>query len=84
MSFDDLRELARRRPLAPFRLYLTDGSTFDVRHPDLFMLGRRSVVIGLAADPAQSFYDQATTVDLLPITHTDPLLVPTRPSGASA
>ncbi len=84
MTFDDLAEHVNRRPFIPFRLYLTDGMSFDVRHPELFMLGRRSVLIGLAADPAQKFYDRSTMVDLLHIMRTEPLAQPTSTNGPPA
>lgn len=73
MTFDDLRSRMHIRPFAPFRLFLTDGTTFDVRHPELFMLGKRSVVVGFAAQPDQKHYDRWTTVDLLHIMRTEPL-----------
>jgi len=82
MSFDDLQELIRRRPFRPFRVHLTDGSSLEVRHPDMFMIGRRSVTIGLAADPMQTFYDRATMVDLLHIMGTEPLEVSVQPGNA--
>jgi hypothetical protein len=65
MTFDDLQEFVKRQPFSPFRIYLTDGTTFDVRHPELFMLGRRSVVVGVAAAPDQKYYDRSTMIDLL-------------------
>lgn len=34
MSPFDLLELLRTRPFAPFRIYASDGRTYDVRHPD--------------------------------------------------
>jgi hypothetical protein len=73
MTFDDLNAQLGIRPFEPFRLYLTDGTTFDIRHPELFMLGRRSVIIGLAAKPEQKHYDRWTTVDLFHIMRTEPL-----------
>jgi hypothetical protein len=73
MTFDDLKTHMDIRPFAPFRLFLTDGTTFDVRHPELFMLGRRSAVVGLAAEPDQKHYDRWTTIDLLHVMRTEPL-----------
>ena len=47
MSPQDIEEAVRRRPFAPFRITLTEGSTYDVRHPELCMVGRRAVVVGV-------------------------------------
>ena len=82
MTFEDLAEQVHRRPFMPFRLYLTDGTSFEVRHPELFMLGRRSVVVGLTRKPDQTYYDRATTVDLLHIMRTEPLEAATPGNGA--
>ncbi len=84
MTFDDLKAQLDARPFAPFRLYLTDGTTFEVRHPELFMLGRRSVLIGLAANPEQKHYDRWTTVDLFHIMRTEPLPPPVPKNGPPA
>jgi hypothetical protein len=73
MTFDDIKTHLDVPPFAPFRLFLTDGTTFDVRHPELFMLGRRSVIVGFAAEPNQKHYDRWTTVDLFHIMRTEPL-----------
>jgi hypothetical protein len=34
MGQSDFLYLLRRRPFLPFRVFLSDGSTYDVRHPD--------------------------------------------------
>jgi hypothetical protein len=65
MSGDELQEPARRQPFQPFRLILTTGATYDIRHPDLIMVGRRSAVIGIAKNPEAARYDIATQIDLL-------------------
>jgi hypothetical protein len=45
-------------------LVLTTGATFDIRHPDLIMVGRRSAVVGVTADPEGTAYDRTVKVDL--------------------
>jgi hypothetical protein len=73
MSHEDLETRMRQRPFVPFRVVLTEGSPYEVRHPDLFMLGKRSVVIGLTRDPEQTLYDSTVLVDLLHIVRLEPL-----------
>ena len=48
MRPEDIREFLRRQPFRPFRLTLTDGRTYDVMHPELAMVGRSSMEVGLA------------------------------------
>ena len=40
MRPDDLRELLRRRPFEPFRLQLSNGVVYEIRHPELVVPGR--------------------------------------------
>jgi len=64
MQEEDVERKIRQRPFKLFHLYLTDGSIYEVRHPELILLGRRSLVIGLAIDPAQTVFDRAVDIDL--------------------
>jgi hypothetical protein len=47
MSAQDLLTALRRRPFLPFRLYISDGATYDIRHPELVMVAVSSAVVGL-------------------------------------
>jgi hypothetical protein len=65
MTREELREYARKQPFQPFRVALTTGDVYDIRHPDLIMVGQRSAVIGLTNDPAGTFYSRSFIVDLI-------------------
>ncbi len=66
-------ELKRHlHPFTPFRIQLSTGETFDVRHPDLIMVGKRTAIIGFSNDPTP-LYDRAVTVALLHIVRLEPL-----------
>lgn len=47
MRIRDVRERLDKRPFEPFRICMTDGRTYDVTHPELCMLGRTTVYIGI-------------------------------------
>jgi len=49
MRPDDIRAHLRRQPFHPIRVYISDGSKYDVRHPELMLVTRTEVVI--AIDP---------------------------------
>jgi hypothetical protein len=34
MRPDAIRELLRKQPFRPFRVYVSDGATYDVAHPE--------------------------------------------------
>jgi hypothetical protein len=84
----DPKELAgaiRRRPFAPFRLTLTEGSTYDVRHPEFCMVGKRSVILGLAPlDENQLLFDHSVTLDPLHVVKLEPLDVHSPPKSNGA
>jgi hypothetical protein len=48
-------ELERHlHPFTPFRIQLSTGETFDVRHPELVMVGKLSAIIGISNDPTRA------------------------------
>jgi len=65
MTQNELHDAARRQPFKPFRVVLTTGAAYDVFHPDLIMVGQRSVTLGIAKDPGGTVYDRIFQVDLL-------------------
>jgi hypothetical protein len=73
MSPDALRDLLHKRPFEPFRIVQTDGTGFDVRHPELLMVGIRQAIVGLPAKLKPMLYDRAVTLDLLHIIRVEPL-----------
>lgn len=81
MTQEELQDAARRQPFEPFRLVLTTGATFDVRHPDLIMVGRRSAIIGISNEPAGTAFDRTFKVDLLHVVGIEELPVSPPPSS---
>lgn len=65
MTQEDLLDAARRQPFEPFRVILTTGAAYDIRHPDLIMVGRRAAVIGITNEPGGTAFDRTVKVDLL-------------------
>jgi hypothetical protein len=74
MRPEDVREFLKRQPFRPFRLTLTDGRTYDVMHPELAMVSRSSVEVGLArpGDP-DNIAERLISVSLLHIMQIEPL-----------
>jgi hypothetical protein len=71
MQFEEVERKVRREPFRPFRLHMTDGTVYKVRHPELILLGRRSAVVGLATDPLQKIFDRAVDIDLFHVVRMD-------------
>ena len=74
MRPEDIRQFLRQEPFRPFRLTLTDGRTYDVRHPELVVLGRSSLIIGFPrpGDTAP-VYDHYVVVSLLHVMQAEPV-----------
>ncbi len=68
MRPDDIREFLTREPFRPFRLTLFDGRTHDVQHPELALVGRSTVTIGLLRpDDPEGDASRFITISLLHI-----------------
>jgi hypothetical protein len=49
MTPTDLITHLRRQPFRPFRLHLSDGSAYDVRHPELALVTLTEVAVAIPA-----------------------------------
>jgi len=47
MTVQIFRELLTQRPFKPFRLVMSSGQTYDVRHPEMAMLTRSDILVGI-------------------------------------
>jgi hypothetical protein len=72
MPPEELRNLIRARPFVPFRLHVTDGRTFEVRHPDSLLTMARVAVVGVYNGDS-SFPDRSETIALIHIVSVEPL-----------
>jgi hypothetical protein len=50
MRPEDLRDFNRRQPFTPYRIHVTDGQTYDIRHPDQALVLRSRVIVGVDAE----------------------------------
>jgi hypothetical protein len=83
MRPEDIRDFVQRRPFRPFRITLTDGRTYEVHHPELAMVGRSAVTVGIPrpSDP-EPVYDRLVTISLLQIMEVEALGTTAPPSGS--
>lgn len=84
MRAEDLMEMLRKRPFVPFRIYMTDGQTYDIVHPEAVLVLRSRAVIGLRPDPETKIADWSEDIALVHIVRTSAIPVEGRaPSPAS-
>jgi len=47
MTLQTFRELLAQRPFKPFRLVMSSGQSYEVRHPEMAMLTRTDMLVGI-------------------------------------
>jgi hypothetical protein len=72
MSPNDIIPHVRKQPFQPVRVFNSDGSSYDIRHPEMMMVGRTEVVIGLLTD-GDYVYDHFAYCDPVHITRIEPI-----------
>ena len=72
MTVQTFREMLARRPFQPVRLILSSGVSYEIRHPEMAMLTRTSLLIGtdLADDGVPAEFK---IISLLHVTAIEPL-----------
>ncbi len=47
MTVQTFRELLSQCPFKPFRLFMSSGETYEVRHPEMAWLTRTDILVGI-------------------------------------
>jgi hypothetical protein len=47
MTVQTFRELLTQRPFKPFRLVMWSGQAYEVRHPEVALLTRTDILVGI-------------------------------------
>lgn len=50
MTAENVPAFTRRRPFLPYRIPVTGGQAYDVRHPDQVIVLRSRIVIGVGGE----------------------------------
>jgi hypothetical protein len=73
-------ESVTRRPFQPFRLVMSSGQTYDVRHPEMALLKRTDLLVGID-ETREGVPASFKICSLLHITAVEPL--GTAPTGST-
>jgi hypothetical protein len=73
MRANDLRRLVKGQPFRPFRFYVLDGTSFDIRHPELVQVAQSTVMVHFPAADDSTVPERYVLVALLHITRIEPL-----------
>ena len=72
MDPDELFALVKKHPFEPFRIHVSDGNRYDVKHPDQIVVGRRSCHVGIAKN-GEGPFQRIAIVSNIHITRLEPL-----------
>jgi hypothetical protein len=71
---NDLRKRLREHPVIPFRLVVSEGARYDIRHPEQLMVARDMAVVGLeTSSETDDFYETVALVDLFHVVRLEPI-----------
>lgn len=73
MNVHTLREFLMQRPFKPFRLVMSSGQTYEVRHPEMAMLTRTSLLVGIG-ETREGVPAEFKICSLLHVATVDPLM----------
>lgn len=84
MRRETIRELTRAMPFVPFRVYLSPGETFEIRHPDMVVASPGAVSMAVPNPPGTPGGDErAIHLSLYHIQKIETLPTPATPAGAN-
>ncbi|MFO7902884.1 MAG: hypothetical protein ACQESR_22080 [Planctomycetota bacterium] len=72
MRADEVRDLLRKQPFQPFRVRLSTGQGYEIRHPEFAALTRASLFVGAPTEKGR-LPDRMIQCDLLHVTALEPL-----------
>ncbi len=81
MRPEDVREHLIRQPFEPFRICMSDGQNYEVRHPDLCMVGRSTLYVGVPDAQERGLVVRVDHCALIHITRIQPLDGQSKPSS---
>ncbi len=73
MRSEELRTLLRRQPFVPIRIHFTDGTAYEVKHPEMAMLNRSTIEIGVEKTQGSGIADSVVYCPLVQIVRVENL-----------
>ena len=74
MRTEEIRKLLKKEPFRPFRVFLSNGKSYDVTHPELAVVGTHDMFLGLQAEGLEpGVYGHFALVTLIHINNIETL-----------
>lgn len=81
MTFGKIGEYVQAEPFRPFRIKMASGQTYEIRHPEMILVGRNSVRVyasnGSGGDAPPQWHD----ISMMLMETIEPLATPPARSG---
>src|SRR5260221_6969533 len=81
MAPNQLFAAINRQPFHPFRLHLSDGAVYDVRHPEFCLVGIRTTEVVIPPPDDTEGSEKSFRIDNLHITQLEQLPMPVNPTA---
>ena len=83
MRPDDVVEMLQQKPFQPFRIFLSDGTVYEIRHAELVKVGRSKILIFFpTVDEPHAVFERYVSASLLHITRLEPVPPPAEAASA--
>jgi len=73
MGPEEIKTILGERPFKPFRIHMSDGASYEVRHPEMVLVAKRQLVVGLTKSRGEDVPEQIAFVNILHITRIEPI-----------
>ncbi len=73
MRPEEMTQLLRKRPFTPLRIHLTDGTTYEIHHPEQVLVLRQRLDIGVLPDPTTGVLEAVDSCSLLHVVRVEQL-----------
>ena len=73
MTSRKIIEYVSAEPFRPFRIKMASGQSFDIRHPEMILVGRNSVRIFMVGEPNVESGDRWHDVSMMLMETLEPL-----------
>ena len=67
MRLTELEELMQKRPFEPFRVRMSDGRSYEIKHPEMAMLTKAFLIIGVQKQKRGFVFDHTVLCQLVHI-----------------
>lgn len=73
MRLSDIQDQVKAGPFVPLRLYFSDGSEFDLRHPELLTITRSVLALTIPGARGAKFAERVILLDPVHLVRIEPI-----------